>query len=73
MTGLGHFTPGAELQCAGCEMHTGSTLEPDCLIAVDMRDAGEHMTPAACPGTRCQVCGGLLPCDACLTELRGDS
>lgn len=52
MTGLSPFTPGNELRCLACELFIASLGESDCLIAIELRDDGEHMTPACCPETR---------------------
>lgn len=49
MTPFSPFQPGAELICRGCEFSYGSDLDPDCLIAIELRDEGEHMGPACCP------------------------
>jgi hypothetical protein len=74
----GHFTPGGELRCRVCEYQVGSLAEPDCLIAVELRDDGEQMHASCCPEPAtyrgpliaCPVRGGPLPCPSCLTELR---
>lgn len=74
------FTPGGELRCAACEMRVGSVTEPGCLVAIDMADDGETMSPACCPdmledaGKFCPVCGAPGEgCRACLLELRCDA
>jgi hypothetical protein len=66
MTGLSDFTPGGELRCKGCEMACGTLSEPACLVAIDLADDCERMTPAACP-----VCGAPGGgCEVCREELR---
>ena len=81
MTGLSSFTPGGEIRCHGCEYRTGSVAEPDCLVAVELRDDGERMHARCCPDDDqlnniqaggCPVCGGPLPCPTCLAALRCD-
>jgi hypothetical protein len=75
----GAFTPGGEPQCPGCELRVGSIDEPDCLVAIDLRDEGEHMTRDCClrqaepdASEPCPLCGGPLPCPTCLGDLRCD-
>jgi hypothetical protein len=88
MTGLtATFTPGTELRCAVCEFRLGDLTCPSCLIAIEMADDGERMSPACCPmlddvgkfgGVNykdpCPICGATGGgCPTCLAELRCDS
>lgn len=65
------FDPGNEPQCGACEMHCGGPVP--CLLAVELADDGELMTPKCCPEARCMICGGPLPCPSCLAALRCDA